>query len=239
VLFRSRSLAWALGLRNAHVGDELELSRSKGKIWLLIFGVTFAILISIALYLNPYKVGRVLGEYKGVQIIENGLVFYKNHGKNYSFDGYYYGQKWQCTEYVKRFYYDVYGHKMPDVWGHAKDYYDPSVSHGALNSKRGMLQFRNGGDIAPQPDDLLVFTDTKYGHVAIVSEIKADNVMVKQQNILGKPTEVYRLRVTKDGNFIDYPRVPSGWLRVPIPQCTNNCHGEEIRSIFKRSLTTG
>lgn len=37
--------------------------------------------------------------------------------------GYYYGYKWQCVEYIKRFYYEAKGHKMPDSYGNAKDFW--------------------------------------------------------------------------------------------------------------------
>lgn len=182
--------------------------------WVLVAVATVALSSVIILYISPYRVGRVIGEYKGAQVHENGNIFYRSHGKNFAEDGYYYGQKWQCTEFVKRFYHVAKAHKMPDVWGHAKDYFDPAVPHGEMNVRRNMLQFRNGGNEAPRPDDLLVFTGTKYGHVAIVSDIKEDKVVIVQQNIFGRPKDIYRLKVTDGNYFIDHPRIPAGWLRV-------------------------
>ncbi len=122
---------------------------------------------------NAWMVGRPLDSYRGVQVFDNGLVYFRAHGRNYARDGYYLGQKWQCVEFIKRFYFDAFGHRMPEVMGHAKDYFDPAVSHGRMNPRRGMIQYVNGGDEPPAPDDLLVFRDTSYGHVAIAASLPA------------------------------------------------------------------
>lgn len=67
-------------------------------------------------------IGKVIDSYKEVQVYYNGSDYSKNHGKNYSEDGYYYGYKWQCVEFIKRFYYLAKNHRMPDVYGNAKDF---------------------------------------------------------------------------------------------------------------------
>lgn len=77
---------------------------------------------------------------------------------------------------------------MPDVYGHAKDFFDAGVAHGKENKKRGLIQYVNGGSEKPQPGDLLVF-DGSYGHVAIVSAVEEDEVEVIQQNIFMRPRE--------------------------------------------------
>src|SRR5436189_6465271 len=117
---------------------------------------------------NRSRVGNVLDSYQGVPVYDNGLLFFRSYGRHYSAGGYYYGQKWQCVEFIKRFYHDAKGHKMPDVMGHAKSFFDESLPDEALNPRRGLLQYRNGSSEKPRPDDLIVFTDTEYGHVGIV-----------------------------------------------------------------------
>ena len=162
---------------------------------------------------NVWMVGRVLDRYRDVPVLDNGFLFFRSYGRNYSKDGYYFGQKWQCVEFVKRFYFQTYGLRMPDVWGHAKDYFDVKTSHRSLNVRRGMRQFINGGDECPAPDDLLVFTDTPYGHVAIVTSVSEEGLEVVQQNILGKPRQKFVLK-RESGHFsIISPRSPTGWLR--------------------------
>lgn len=178
--------------------------------------ITLATIAAIALIAwigNAWMVGRVLARHREVPVCDNGFLFSLSHGRNYSKDGYYFGQKWQCVEFVKRFYFEKYGLRMPDVWGHAKDYFDPKVAHRSLNAHRGMLQFVNGGDEPPALDDLLVFTDTAYGHVAIVTNVTADSVEVVQQNILGRPRQKFVLKREAGLFSISSPRSPSVWLR--------------------------
>ncbi len=81
----------------------------------------------------------MLDSYKGIPVYDNGLFFFRSYGKNYAPDGYYFGQKWQCVEFVKRFYHDARNHKMPDVMGHAQSFFDETLPDGAVNSRRGLL----------------------------------------------------------------------------------------------------
>jgi surface antigen len=143
-----------------------------------------------------------------------GDAYSENHGESHSEDGYYYGYKWQCVEYVKRFYYEDLGHTMPDVYGHAKDFFDENVEHGKLNEKRDLIQYRNGEDEKPKADDLLVFTDTTYGHVVIITEVGENYIEVVQQNMGATSRDKFDLEY-KDGKyFIGGKRVPAGWLRI-------------------------
>jgi surface antigen len=136
-----------------------------------------------------------------------------SQGLNYSEDGYYYGYKWQCVEFVKRFYYEKFGHEMPDGAGHAKYFFNPMLAQGEFNEQRGLYQYHNGGDTKPQRDDLLVFTDGAYGHVAIICDVGEDWIEVIQQN-----SEVSRERYhleEDDGKYIlSGEREPAGWLRL-------------------------
>ena len=178
---------------------------------LLLLGVALAVLF----FESNRRVGRVLDSYRNVPVYDNGLLFFRSYGKNYSPDGYYFGQKWQCVEFIKRFYYQAKGHKMPDVMGHAKSFFDESLPDGALNPRRGLVQYRNGSTNRPGPDDLMVFTDTKFGHVAIVTAVTENSLAVIQQNILSGPRRQFSL-VTSNGHyFVTSPRRPAGWLRKP------------------------
>ena len=93
--------------------------------------VVICITVLPVIYISDvHKIGANLDSYKGVAIYYNGIIYTQSQGKNYSDSGYYYGYKWQCVEYIKRFYYQTKGHEMPDVFGNAKDFFDPSVEHG-------------------------------------------------------------------------------------------------------------
>lgn len=161
------------------------------------------------------EIGKELDSYKGVKVFNNGAAYAEAYGKNYSKDGYFYGQKWQCVEFIKRFYYDAKEHKMPDVFGNAKDFFDENIRHGEFNKKRGLIQYKNGEDMKPQADDLIVFTDTKYGHVAIITEVTDKDIEFIQQNIYGKTRDKLKLSF-KDGKYTiggGTQRSPAGWLR--------------------------
>lgn len=158
-------------------------------------------------------IGGVLDSYKEVEVYYNGSDYGEVYGKSYAKDGYYYGYKWQCVEYVKRFYHDVLGHKMPDGYGNAKDFFDKDVPNGKLNEKRGLIQYTNGEGEKPKVDDLLIFTDTNFGHVVIISEVGDDYIEVVQQNMGKSSRDRFDLGL-KDGKYyIGGKRVPSGWLR--------------------------
>lgn len=160
-------------------------------------------------------IGAKIADYQGVPAYQNGTKIEVSHGKHYANDGYYYGQKWQCVEYVKRFYYDALKHRMPNVWGHAADFFDPETEHGAINSARGLVQYKNGNNVAPKPDDLLVFRHDGFGHVAIITKVTKNTIEVIQQNVHGSPTSVHTLTRGKEGYTVGEKHQPAGWLRLP------------------------
>jgi surface antigen len=167
------------------------------------------------------KAGDILTTYRTIPVYSNGDNYTLSYGRHFSENQYYYGQKWQCVEFVKRFYHDAFNHQMPSSWGHARSYYDPTVIHGQLNKDRGMFQFKNGGATCPQPDDLLVFDFAPYGHVSVISSVRENEIEVVQQNIKGRPRQTYHLE-KKDGLFtVLSKKKPVGWLRLPAAKLRN------------------
>jgi hypothetical protein len=149
-----------------------------------------------------------------VKIYHNGSVA-NVHGRNLTTDGYNLGFKWQCVEFVKRFYYETYNHKMPESYGHAKDFFDRKVNTG-WNKSRAMKQYANGSTILPREDMILVFDgsdENPFGHIAIIAEQNDNKISVVQQN-WGRTTRM-RLSLIKEGNqyFVDHPDV-LGWLSL-------------------------
>lgn len=148
------------------------------------------------------------------------IVYYNgdmNHvdGRNVTDDGYNLGLKYQCVEFVKRYYYEHLNHKMPDSYGHAKDFFNPQVKDGALNEQRNLVQFTNGSSSKPKVSDLVVFAGTtfnSYGHVAIVSRVGEDEVELIQQNVGYASRQIIELEKSVHGWRIDQSRV-LGWLR--------------------------
>jgi surface antigen len=162
---------------------------------------------------SDHPVGTPIDEFQGVIVYSNGTNYMSSHGLNFSEDGYYYGYKWQCVEFVKRFYYLKFGHKMPDGAGNAKYFFNPMLEQGAFNEQRGLYQYHNGGDVKPQVNDLLVFTDGAYGHVAIISEVGKDWLEVIQQNS-EVTREKYKLEENSGKFLVSGEKHPAGWLRI-------------------------
>jgi hypothetical protein len=63
----------------------------------------------------------------------------------------------------------------------------------------------------------MVFADTRFGHVGIVTEVRESTVEIIQQNILGHTRQHLSLTLSNGHYFITTPRTPAGWLRVPTP----------------------
>lgn len=128
--------------------------------------------------------GDVVDELNGGEVYYNGAVS-TTRGRYSAADGYNFGLRYQCVEFVKRYSYQKLGHRMPSTWGHAREFYDPDTLHGRINPLRGLVQYQNGASEKRKRDDLIVFGPTKwnsYGHVAIVSQVLSRKVEIAQQN---------------------------------------------------------
>lgn len=171
--------------------------------------VVFYISKSNSLY---YEIGERIDSFNGVDVYYNGEKISESHGRNLADGGYNLGQKWQCVEYIKRYYYEYFNHEMPDSYGHAKDFFDASISDGGLNKSRNLLQFTNPSFSKPRVNDIIVMSGG-YGHVGIVTEVTDDRVEMIQQNV-GPVTRATFILIHEDGKWkIDSMRV-SGWLRI-------------------------
>lgn len=163
-----------------------------------------------------YTVGQKIDQFNEVSVFYNGGVG-NISGRNKTTDGYNLGLKYQCVEFVKRYYYEYFNHKMPDSFGHAKDFYSKSIGDGKYNSKRDLTQYSNPSKSQPQVNDLIIFSGTpfnKFGHVAIISKVTNNEIEIIQQNPgpLGKSRESISLN-NKNGKWeIKNGRV-MGWLR--------------------------
>ena len=162
--------------------------------------------------------GDIVDSLNGVVVYYNGGIN-QTSGRNLAPDGYNLGIRWQCVEFVKRYYYEALGHKMPDTWGNAKDFFDPALSDGALNKQRNLIQFKNGGKTRPEVNDLIVFAGhigNPYGHVAIVSAVAEGEIEIVQQN--AGPFAPPRVRYDINYNRKGWTVLKSGtlgWLRLP------------------------
>ncbi|MFV0478112.1 MAG: CHAP domain-containing protein [Parahaliea sp.] len=166
---------------------------------------------------SAHQIGDVLDSLHGVEVYYNGRVGHVSE-RHLAPDGYNIGLKYQCVEFVKRYYYQHLKHKMPDSYGHAKDFFDKRLPSGTLNQQRNLIQYSNGSGRLPAVGDLLVYSSTivnPYGHVAIVSAVNHADAQVEiiQQNPgpFAASRERYGLQQQTDGWLIENDRI-LGWL---------------------------
>lgn len=162
------------------------------------------------------KIGDKLDSYNGVVVYYNGKDFSYSDGRSLSKDGYNYGLKYQCIEFVKRYYHQVYKHKMPNTFGHAKDFFQKGLSDEVFNKSRGLTQFTNVRNDKPKVGDILVYDayeGNPYGHVAIVCNVGEDEIEIIQQNM--KTSSRKKIKLVK---FLDIYTVADynvlGWLGI-------------------------
>ena len=162
------------------------------------------------------QVGQRIDSLNGVLVFYNGKVSNVT-ARNKAADGYNLGLKYQCVEFVKRYYYEHLNHKMPESYGHAKDFFDKNLADGQKNTQRNLSQFTNPGRTKPKVDDLLIFDGTpsnEYGHVAIISKVTDDKIEIIQQNPgpYSKSRESFPL-IKRDERWEIKDSRLLGWLR--------------------------
>lgn len=160
------------------------------------------------------KEGDIIDSLNGVAVHYNG-GFSNVFGRNVTSDGYNLGLKWQCVEFVKRYYYELFNHKMPNSYGHAKEFFDDSLGDAEFNKNRNLMQYRNTRNYIPKVHDLLVYgssDDNHFGHVAIISEVSDNYIEIVQQN-MGKKSRVRLQLVNFNGIYTIADFNIKGWLR--------------------------
>ena len=165
---------------------------------------------------NDYKIGHALDSLHGVKVYYNGGVD-NVEGRNVTKDNYNLGLKYQCVEFVKRYYYEHYNHKMPDAYGHAKDFFDSKIKDGSLNGNRNLIQYTNPSMSKPETGDLVIFSSSllnRFGHVAIISKVSENEIEIIQQNPgpFSGSREVFGLKIQEGNCKIESNRI-LGWLR--------------------------
>lgn len=171
--------------------------------------------VSNSVKISP-QIGGVIDQFNGVDVHYNGSVGNVS-GRNVTKDGYNIGQKYQCVEFVKRYYLEALNHRMPNSYGHAKDFFDPNVKDGKRNRDRNLIQFTNPSRSKPKVSDLIVHKGNRfnpYGHVCIISKVTNREIEIVQQNPgkFGKIRRTFSLK--KEGNKWKIEQSDIlGWLR--------------------------
>ncbi len=183
---------------------------------LLVFIIS-GFFISREININPwYEIGEKIDSLNGVVVYYNAPT--KNtSGRHLTEDGYNLGLKYQCVEFVKRYYYEALKHKMPNSYGNAKDFYNSALNDGEINKQRNLTQYTNHSKSKPKVNDLIVYSQSlfnEYGHVSIISKVSETDIQIIQQNAgpFCKSRETYRLTKVNGKWYIENKRI-LGWLR--------------------------
>lgn len=164
---------------------------------------------------KDYSFGQAIDSLHGVKVYYNGATS-TVEGRTV-IDGYNVGLKYQCVEFVKRYYLKHFNHKMPNAFGHAKSFFNPKIKDGEVNADRALLQFTNPSVSRPKVGDLIVMGAGSYGHVAIVSQVDGDDeIEIIQQNPGKYGDSRVWIDLERQGDlrwYIDKKRI-LGWLRV-------------------------
>lgn len=162
--------------------------------------------------LNP---GDTLDVFNGVYVFYNESMN-NTYGRHLTKDGYNLGLKWQCVEFVKRYYFEYLNHKMPNSYGHAKDFFNANIKDGELNRDRNLQQFKNGSKQKPKANDIIVFKGNMfnpYGHVAIISKVTDADIEIIQQNVGKTSRASIDLEFKNNAWLVDDTSV-LGWLGI-------------------------
>lgn len=174
------------------------------------------------------RCGDPVDTYKNVDALFNqGRADQSCGGKG--LDGY----RYQCVEYIRRFY-RVAKNIDTSKWagkGNADAWYLKPGEHFDL------LKFQNNGPTPPQVDDILAFSGTPMGHVAIVREVNDSGgptftITIIEQNVAKTANKLLTVERKNDGTFRMLPRissipggkslVPEAWLRArPVSSSPN------------------
>lgn len=186
---------------------------------LVIAVIAFAVVLvsrTTGVFNYGREIGTVTDSLNGVFVYYNGNVGNVS-GRNLAPDGYNLGLKYQCVEFVKRYYYEYLNHKMPDSYGHAKDFFDKNIGDGEISPRRNLIQYTNGSRSKPEPDDLIIMDGTvynKYGHVAIISHVFDNKIEIIQQNPGANASSRAEMPlILQDDKWRVYNERVLGWLR--------------------------
>lgn len=164
---------------------------------------------------DPYN--TQVGEYDGVSLYSNGSPGYVS-GKNNFSNGIITGMKWQCVEFVRRYYLEKFHINLRSLYtGDANTWYDHA-------DEMQLERHANGSAVKPRVGDIVVSGGRPSGHVAIISSVSSDRICVVEQNFLNNSRDAdgrHCMALSKSatgfivGGFsTDYPI--QGWLR---PYC--------------------
>ena len=175
----------------------------------------------------------------GITAFSNG----NNMGQGCSCDGY---SRFQCVEFVKRFYYKELDITRAQQWvvGVAENYYYSATKdvhdregRKVANNKMLNLYTNKQSMSPPEQHDILVFAGGDFGHVAIIDKVTSSTVSIIEQNWSPTGKEYLPLTVDRMTNAYEIGSrngyTVLGWLRPQNRKPTGSLDGRnELNQIF-------
>jgi surface antigen len=150
--------------------------------------------------------GTYVGSFQAVPGYSNGSTGYLGPDDTY-------GYRYQCVEWVNRFYVQMFAHVNMVHNGNANQYYDNYV-------QLGLDRYPNGGTEPPEPGDIICSDGGDYGHIAVIRAVGTNSVTVVQQNWYEDSRDsALVLGMSTGGGYYTVssfsPSYPvQGWLRI-------------------------
>jgi surface antigen len=152
----------------------------------------------------------IFGTVNSIQVYSNGYNYdyhEKDRSDTYGID---LGSKWQCVEWIRRFYYLAYGKRIGINTTYAKEFYLKCLNW-------GMKAYPNGSSDNIRTGDIIVFAATpknEAGHVSLVTKVTPGYIEVAQQNVYGFAHLNYRINRTGNTLLKDtMGNTAIGWIR--------------------------
>ena len=145
---------------------------------ILLLGVIL-ILIYLSICSDPIRSDPICG------ITENGVVAYCKSSKynivDHYLDGLPTGKKWQCVEFVRRYYMQI--HRL--TFRSVADAYEMMKLTELIDIDTQQPHpciFHSPTESTPQKDDILILEHEEYGHTAIIVGVQGNRIRIAEQN---------------------------------------------------------
>ena len=131
--------------------------------------------------------GKTVSGVEGHASNYSGIICFSRDDFEHMEDNVFFGIKWQCVEFARRYWYKRYGCLLGEVQLAADIWKEKNVRIVPTERNRivPLRHFENGAEIAPREGDLVIYDihpSLHTGHVAVVVEVGDSFVRVAEQN---------------------------------------------------------
>ena len=144
-------------------------------------------------------------------VTDNGVVAYCKISQydlvDHHLDGLPTGKKWQCVEFVRRYYMQIHRLTFPSV----ADAYEMMKLTEFIDMDTRQphpCTFYSPTESTPQKDDILILEHEEYGHTAVIVAVQGKRIRIAEQNWNPWDAPHYSRELS-----VDDPRI-IGWLRT-------------------------